>query len=138
MDDDQIAAALGPLAVHGFDDIPHEGQWLSPPYPSDPNGRAIILNDGDFQFIVVDRATGEVRSCCEDDDALMASSPRQLTAIATLWGSIDRDAIGPGDDEEFARVAASFEQQLKSIDPAAAAPNEFWSLYAEELSRGDL
>ncbi|MCZ2404523.1 SUKH-4 family immunity protein [Paenarthrobacter sp. Z7-10] len=136
MDDDQIHQVLARLGPIGYEDIPHEGEWQRPPYKNDTAGRAIVLVDGDFQFVVVDRFSGAVRSVCEDDETLMASSLDQLVQIATLWGAIDRDAIGPEDDDEFDRVARNFESQLKRIDPAAARPSEFWCLYAEELSNG--
>ncbi|MDQ6753950.1 MAG: SUKH-4 family immunity protein [Actinomycetota bacterium] len=136
MDDTEISQALAPLAPIELEDIPIEGDWLQPPFDDDQLGRAIILNDGDFQFVVVDRLTGAIYSVCQDDETLVASSLAQLVQIATLWGAIDRDAIGPEDDDEFIRVARNFERQLKDIDPAAARPNEFWCLYAEELSNG--
>lgn len=136
MDDNEIREALAPLVPIGLEDIPIDGDWLQPPFANDPQGRAIILNDDDFQFVVVDRTTGAVYCECEDDETLVASSLPQLVQIAKLWGAIDRDAIGPEDDDEFVRVARQFERQLKDIDPAAAKPNEFWCLYAEELSSG--
>jgi hypothetical protein len=136
MDDQQIVAGLEPLVPIGLEDIPLAGEWLEPPFEDDAEGRAIILNDGDFQFVVVDRETGGVYCVCEDDETLMASSLEQLVAIAGLWGAIDRDAVGPEDDEDFDKVAQDFEARLKRIDPTAARPNEFWSLYAEELSSG--
>jgi SUKH-4 immunity protein len=136
MDDNQIVSALAPLGRTGLQDIPHDGDWLLPPYKNDDAGRAILLNDGDFEFVVVDRESGSVWCVCEDDETLMASSLEQLVAITRLWGSIDRDAIGPEDDDEFERVARSFEAQLKKLDPPAAKRSEFWSLYIEELSTG--
>lgn len=138
MDDEQIAKALETLAANGFEDVPHEGEWLHPPYLNDASGRAIVLNDSDFQFVVVDRTSGAVYSCCEDDETLMASSLSKLTQIAQLWGSIDRDDVGPAEDEDFARVVTSFEAELKRIDPAAAKPSEFWPLYVEEISSAEL
>lgn len=137
MDDNDISQALAPLVPISLEDIPIEGDWLAPPFVDDAQGRAIILNDGDFQFVVVDRLTGAVHCSCEDDETLVASSLDQLVQIAKLWGAIDRDAIGPEEDEEFARVAKEFEQRLKEIDPAAAKPNEFWCLYADELSASE-
>ncbi|WP_427016204.1 SUKH-4 family immunity protein [Pseudarthrobacter sp. P1] len=136
MDDNQIVAGLAPMVPIGLEDIPLAGEWLEPPFEDDDAGRAIILNDGDFQFVVVDRETGSVHCVCEDDETLVASSLAQLVEIAGLWGAIDRDAVGPEDDEDFDRVARDFEKRLKAIDAAAARPNEFWSLYAEELSHG--
>ncbi|MBG0738216.1 SUKH-4 family immunity protein [Paeniglutamicibacter antarcticus] len=135
MNDDQIAEGLAPLVPIGLEDIPLDGNWLEPPFNNDESGRAVIFNDGDFQFVAVNRSTGAVYCVCEDDESLMASSLAQLVDIATVWGAIDRDSVGPEDDDaDFAKVAIDFEQRLKKIDPAAARPNEFWSLYAEELS----
>jgi hypothetical protein len=137
MDDIDIRTALAPLVPISLEDIPIEGDWLAPPFHDDPQGRAVILNDGDFQFVVVDRLSGAIYCVCEDDQTLVASSLGQLVQIAKLWGAIDRDAIGPEEDEEFARVAKDFERQLLQIDPAAAKPNEFWCLYADELSSSE-
>ncbi|WP_081710254.1 SUKH-4 family immunity protein [Arthrobacter sp. 35W] len=136
MDDNQIMAGLAPLVPIGLEDIPLAGEWLEPPFEDDEAGRAVILNDGDFQFVVVDRDTGAVRCVCEDDETLIASSLEQLVQIAGQWAAIDRDAVGPEDDDDFDKMARDFEAKLKKIDAAAARPNEFWSLYAEELSSG--
>ncbi|MCY0904076.1 SUKH-4 family immunity protein [Arthrobacter sp. H14-L1] len=138
MNDDEIVEGLAPLVPIGLEDIPLDGDWLEPPFNNDEMGRAVIFNDGDFQFVAVNRSTGEVSCVCEDDECLMASSLAQLVDIATVWGAIDRDSLGPEDDDaDFAKVAVDFEQRLKKIDPAAARPNEFWSLYAEELSNSN-
>jgi len=137
MNDSQIWAALEPLYPKALDDIPVDGQWLRPPFADDPEGRAIVLNDGDFQFVVVDREQGGVLYVCEDDESVIASSLDRLVKIVELWGSIDRDAVGPEDDDDFSRVTKSFEDELKRIDPIAAGPNEFWYLYAEELTSED-
>lgn len=137
MNDSRIWAALEPMHPSALEDMPMDGTWLRPPYTNDPAGRAVVCNDGDFQFVVVDRKKGAVLFVCEDDESLIASNLDALAQIVAAWGSIDRDAPGPEDDEEFSEVRKSFESQLKVIDPAAAGPNEFWSLYTEELTSGD-
>ena len=137
MNDSRIWAALEPLYPSALEDMPMDGTWLKPPYDNDPAGRAVVCNDGDFQFVVVDRKKGAVLFVCEDDESVIASSLDSLVKIVSAWGSIDRDVPGPEDDEEFSEVRKSFESQLKVIDPVASGPNEFWSLYTEELTSED-
>jgi len=137
MNDSKIWAALEPMFPSALEDIPLDGQWLKPPYADDPEGRAIVCNDGDFQFVVVDRKTGSVLYVCEDDESVIASALETIAPIVAAWRSIDNDTAGPVDDEDFSEVKKSFESQLKAIDPVAAGPNEFWSLYTEELTSED-
>ncbi|RAN79530.1 hypothetical protein B5P43_13575 [Bacillus sp. SRB_336] len=137
MNDSRIWAALEPLHPSALEDMPMDGTWLKPPYHNDPAGRAVVCNDGDFQFVVVDRKKGSVLFVCEDDESLVASNLDTFVQIVSAWGSIDSDAPGPEDDEEFSAVRKSFESQLKVLDPPAAGPNEFWSLYTEELTSDD-
>lgn len=137
MNDAKIWAVLEPMFPVALEDVPLDGQWLKPPFADDAAGRAVVCNDGDFQFVVIDRATGSVHYVCEDDESLIASSLETLPRIVAAWGAIDRDTVGPEDDEDFSAVKKSFEQQLQVLDPAAAAPNEFWALYAEELTSED-
>ena len=137
MNDSKIWAALEPLHPSALDDMPMDGNWLKPPFANDPSGRAIVCNDGDFQFVVVDRKKGSVLFVCEDDESVVASSLDSFVKIVAAWGSIDRDAPGPEDDADFSEVKKSFEQQLKSLDPVAAGSNEFWALYTEELTSDD-
>ncbi|WP_164520405.1 SUKH-4 family immunity protein [Specibacter cremeus] len=137
MDDSRIWATLGPLYPDALEDLPVDGEWLEPPFADDDEGRAIVLNDGDFQFVVVDRAIGSVLYVCEDDVSIMASSLETMDRIVRMWGSIDRDVPGPERDEEFAQVTKVFETELQRIDPRAAARNEFWHLYTEELTSAD-
>lgn len=137
MNDAKIWAVLETMFPVALEDVPLDGQWLKPPFADDAAGRAVVCNDGDFQFVVVDRTNGSVRYVCEDDESLIASSLETLPKIVAAWGAIDRDTVGPEDDEDFSAVKKSFEQQLKMLDPPAAAPNEFWALYAEELTSED-
>jgi len=137
MNDSKIWAALEPMYPSALEDIPLDGAWLKPPFADDPYGRAIVCNDDDFQFVVVDREDGKVLYICEDDESLIASSLEHLVKIVSAWGSIDRDTPGPEDDEDFSEVAKTFETHLKEIDPAAAGVNEFWHLYTEELTSKD-
>ncbi|POH59242.1 SUKH-4 family immunity protein [Arthrobacter glacialis] len=137
MNDSKIWAVLETMFPVALEDVPLDGQWLKPPFADDAAGRAVVCNDGDFQFVVVDRTNGSVRYVCEDDESLIASSLETLPKIVAAWGAIDRDTVGPEDDEDFSAVKKSFEQQLKVLDPPAAAPNEFWALYAEELTSDD-
>src|SRR6185312_954846 len=137
MNDSQIWAVLEPMFPVALDDVPLDGQWLKPPFADDEHGRAIVCNDGDFQFVVVDRNSGAVKFVCEDDESLIASSLETLAPIVAAWGAIDRDTAGPEDDEDFSAVKKSFQEQLQSLDPAAAAGNEFWALYTDELTNED-
>ncbi|MGO4383566.1 SUKH-4 family immunity protein [Specibacter sp. RAF43] len=137
MNDSKIWAALEPMYPSALEDIPLDGAWLKPPFSNDPSGRAVICNDGDFQFVVVDRKKGAVLFVCEDDESVIASSLEQFVRIVSAWESIDRDTVGPEDDDDFATVRKTFETLLKEIDPLAAGPNEFWSLYTEELTSED-
>ncbi|MHA7270837.1 SUKH-4 family immunity protein [Arthrobacter sp. HLT1-20] len=137
MNDAKIWAVLETMFPVALEDVPLDGQWLKPPFADDAAGRAVVCNDGDFQFVVVDRSNGSVRYVCEDDESLIASSLETLPKIVAAWGAIDRDTVGPEDDEDFSAVKKSFVEQLKALDPAAAAPNEFWALYAEELTSED-
>ncbi|MHA7305988.1 SUKH-4 family immunity protein [Arthrobacter sp. TMN-49] len=137
MNDARIWAVLETMFPVALEDVPLDGQWLKPPFADDAAGRAVVCNDGDFQFVVIDRETGSVHYVCEDDDSLIASSLETLPKIVAAWGAIDRDTVGPEDDEDFSAVKKSFEQQLQMLDPPAAAPNEFWALYAEELTSED-
>ncbi|WP_104087006.1 SUKH-4 family immunity protein [Arthrobacter sp. GMC3] len=137
MNDSKIWAALEPMFPSALEDIPLDGQWLKPPYDDDPEGRAIVCNDGDFQYVVVDRKTGSVLFVCEDDESVIASSVETIGPIVAAWRSIDNDTAGPVDDQDFSEVKKSFESQLKTIDPVAAGANEFWSLYTEELTSED-
>lgn len=137
MNDSTIWAALETMYPSALEDIPLDGRWLKPPFDDDPAGRAIVCNDGDFQFVVVDRDGGKVQYVCEDDESLIASSLEQLVKIVAAWGAIDRDTVGPEDDEDFSEVAKSFETHLKEIDLAAAGINEFWHRYTEELTSED-
>lgn len=137
MMDSKIWAALEPLHPSALEDMPMDGQWLEPPFANDPSGRAVLCNDGDFQFVVVDRKKGSVLFVCEDDESVIASTLESFVKIVQAWGSIDRDTVGPEDDEDFSQVRKSFEEQLKTLDPVAAGPNEFWSLYTEELTSDD-
>ncbi|MHA7175152.1 SUKH-4 family immunity protein [Arthrobacter sp. Sr24] len=137
MNDTKIWSVLEGLYPVALEDVPLDGQWLKPPFADDPSGRAIVCNDDDFQFVVVDRKSGSVLYVCEDEETLMASSLETLPAIIAAWGAIDRDTVGPEDDEDFSAVRKSFQEQLQAIDPAAAAANEFWALYTEELTSED-
>lgn len=137
MSDSKIWAALEPMYPSALEDIPLDGQWLKPPFADDPGGRAVVCNDGDFQFVVVDRKKGTVLYVCEDDESVIASTLETFVQIVAAWESIDRDTVGPEDDDGFSAVKKSFESQLKTLDPVAAGPNEFWSLYTEELTSED-
>ncbi|ALE93605.1 hypothetical protein AOC05_16900 [Arthrobacter alpinus] len=137
MNDSKIWAALEPMFPSALEEIPLDGNWLKPPYADDPEGRAIICNDGDFQYVVVDRKSSSVLYVCEDDESVIASSLEMFVSIVAAWRTIDNDTAGPVDDEDFSEVKKSFESQLRAIDPAAAGPNEFWSLYTEELTSED-
>jgi hypothetical protein len=137
MNDAKIWAVLEGMYPVALEDVPLDGQWLKPPFNDDAAGRAIVCNDGDFQFVVVDRDSSAVQYVCEDEETLIASSLATLPAIVAAWGSIDRDTVGPEDDEDFSAVKKSFQEQLEALDPAAAAPNEFWALYTDELTSDD-
>ena len=137
MNDSKIWASLEPMYPSALEDIPLDGAWLKPPFADDSAGRAIVCNDGDFQFVVVDRKTGSVLYVCEDDESVIASTLETFVQIVAAWESIDSDTVGPEDDDDFSAVKKSFESQLKTIDPVAAGPNEFWSLYTEELTSED-
>lgn len=137
MNDTQIWAVLEAMYPVALEDVPLDGQWLKPPFADDAAGRAIVCNDDDFQFVVVDRTSGAVQYVCEDEETLITSSLETLPAIVAAWGSIDRDTVGPEDDEDFSAVKKSFQDQLKILDPAAAAPIEFWALYTDELTSDD-
>lgn len=137
MNDSEIWSVLEAMFPVALEDIPLDGQWLKPPFADDGAGRAIVCNDGDFQFVVVDRDSSAVLYVCEDDGSLIASALETLPAIVAAWGSIDRDTAGPEDDEDFSEVKKSFEAQLQALDPAAAATNEFWALYTDELTNED-
>lgn len=137
MNDTRIWSVLKGMYPVALEDVPLDGQWLEPPFADDSSGRAIVCNDGDFQFVVVDRKTGAVLFVCEDEETLMASSLETLPAIVAAWGAIDRDTVGPEDDDDFSAVAKSFETLLLEIDPAAAGANEFWHRYTEELTSQD-
>lgn len=130
----QVLEAMYPVML---EDVPLDGDWLKPPFADDSQGRAVICNDDDFQFVVVDRGTGAVLYVCEDEETLLASSLATLPAIVEAWVSIDRDTVGPEDDEDFTAVKKSFQEQLVALDPPAAAPNEFWALYTDELTSED-
>lgn len=137
MNDTQIWAVLATMYPVALEDVPLDGQWLQPPFADDPRGRAVVCNDGDFQFVVVNRKSGAVLFVCEDEESLIASSLETLPAIVAAWGSIDRDTVGPEDDEDFTAVKKSFQQLLQATDPAAASGNEFWALYTDELTNED-
>ncbi|MFQ4147876.1 SUKH-4 family immunity protein [Arthrobacter sp. LAPM80] len=137
MNDARIWSVLEGLYPAGLEDVPLDGQWLKPPFADDARGRAIVCNDGDFQFVVVDRNSSAMLYVCEDEETLITSSLDTLPAIIAAWGSIDRDTVGPEDDEDFSEVKKSFQTQLQALDPAAAAPNEFWAAYTEELTNAD-
>ncbi|MGA7204018.1 MAG: SUKH-4 family immunity protein [Specibacter sp.] len=137
MNDSKIWASLEPMYPSALEDIPLDGAWLKPPFADDSAGRAIVCNDGDFQFVVVDRKTGSVLYVCEDDESVIASTLETFVQIVAAWESIDSDTVGPEDDDDFSAVKKSFESQLKTLDPLAAGPNEFWSLYTEELTSED-
>ncbi|MFB9163841.1 SUKH-4 family immunity protein [Arthrobacter psychrochitiniphilus] len=137
MNDASIWAVLEAMYPVALEDVPLDGQWLKPPFANDSSGRAIVCNDGDFQFVVVDRNSSAMLYVCEDDESIIASSLQRLPAIVAAWGSIDRDTAGPEDDEDFSEVKKSFETQLQALDPAAAAANEFWALYTDELTSED-
>ncbi len=137
MNDSQIWAVLENLFPGALEDIPLDGEWLRPPFSDDAAGRAIVCNDGDFQFVVVDRTNGAMLYVCEDEETLIASSLASLPGIVAAWRSIDGDTVGPEDDEDFSAVKKSFQEQLQVLDPPAAANNEFWALYTEELTSED-
>jgi SUKH-4 immunity protein len=137
VNDSKIWAALEPMYPSALEDMPLDGAWLKPPFVDDSAGRAIVCNDGDFQFVVVDRKKGSVLYVCEDDESVIASTLESFVQIVAAWESIDSDTVGPEDDDDFSAVKKSFESQLKSIDAVAAGPNEFWSLYTEELTSED-
>lgn len=137
MNDSQIWQVLEPMYPVMLEDVPLDGDWLKPPFADDAQGRAVICNDGDFQFVVVDRGNGAVLYVCEDEETLLASSLATLPGIVDAWVSIDRDTVGPEDDEDFTAVKKSFQDQLEILDPAAAAANEFWALYTDELTSED-
>ena len=137
MNDDRIWSVLKPMHPAALEDVPLDGQWLEPPFANDDAGRAVVCNDGDFQFVVVNRKSGAVLYVCEDEETLIASSLATLPAIVAAWSSIDRDTVGPEDDEDFSAVKKSFQEQLQVLDPAAAATNEFWALYTDELTNAD-
>lgn len=137
MNDSKIWSVLETMYPVALDDVPLEGQWLKPPFTDDEDGRAVVCNDGDFQFVVVDRGSGAVLYVCEGEETLIASSLETLPAIVSAWGSIDRDTVGPEDDEDFSAVKKSFQEQLLALDPAAASANEFWALYTDELTNED-
>ncbi len=137
MNDDRIWSVLEPMHPAGLEDVPLDGRWLEPPFANDAAGRAIVCNDGDFQFVVVNRKSGAVLYVCEDEETLIASSLSTLPAIVAAWSSIDRDTVGPEDDADFSAVKQSFQEQLQRLDPAAAATNEFWALYTDELTNAD-
>lgn len=137
MNDTQIWSVLEPMHPSALEDIPLDGQWLRPPFADDPAGRAIVCNDDDFQFVVIDRKSGTVLHVCQDDESIVASSLETLPAIVAAWGAIDRDTVGPEDDEDFSQVKTGFQKQLLSIDPKAAGSNEFWALYTDELTNED-
>lgn len=135
--DSKIWGTLEPLFPSQVEDLPLDGEWLQPPFANDGHGRAIILNEDDFQQVVVDRKSGAVRFVCEDDETLIASNLESFAQLVKAWSAIDRDTPGPEDDQQFFQVWSDFQKQLKVIDAAAAAPNEFWQLYAEELTSND-
>ena len=137
MNDIKIWSVLETMYPVALEDVPLDGRWLQPPFADDTGGRAIICDDGDFQFVVVDRKSSAVLYVCEGEETLMASSLDTLCAIVAAWGSIDRDTVGPEDDKDFSAVKKSFQEQLKLLDSAAAAPNEFWALYTDELTNED-
>lgn len=137
MNDSQIWSVLETMYPAALEDVPLDGQWLQPPFANDAAGRAIVCNDGDFQFVVVNRKSTAVMFVCEDDESLMASSLKILPAIVAAWRAIDNDSAGPEDDEEFSEVKKSFETQLQALDSASAGPNEFWALYTDELTNED-
>lgn len=137
MNDVKIWEVLEPMYPVALEDVPLDGQWLKPPFANDATGRAIVCNDGDFQFVVVNRKSHAVQYVCEDEETLITSKLETLPAIVAAWGSIDRDTVGPEDDEDFSAVKKSFQEQLQLLDPAAAAANEFWALYTEELTSDD-
>lgn len=137
MNDSKIWSVLEPMFPSALEDVPLDGEWLKPPFADDAAGRAIVCNDGDFQFVVVDRTSTAVRYVCEDDESLISSTLEKLPAIVAAWGSIDRDSAGPEDDDDFSEVKKSFETQLQALDPAAAGPHEFWALYTDELTNED-
>lgn len=137
MDDTSIWQVLEAMYPVALEDVPLDGEWLKPPFANDPEGRAIVCNDGDYQFVVVNRKDGAVQYVCEGEETLIASSLGTLPAIVAAWTSIDRDTVGPEDDEDFSAVKKTFQQQLQSIDMPAAAANEFWSLYTDELTSDD-
>lgn len=137
MIDSKIWAALEPLFPSALEDLPLDGEWLQPPFENDPSGRAVICNDDNFQFVVVDRKTGTVLFVCEDDESVIASDLERFAQVVQAWDSIDSDAVGPEDDAGFSEVKKSFEEQLKIIDSVAAGPNEFWQLYTDELTSED-
>ncbi|WP_425865010.1 hypothetical protein [Arthrobacter sp. TWP1-1] len=137
MNDAKIWEVLEPMYPVALEDVPLDGQWLKPPFANDAAGRAIVCNDGDFQFVVVNRKSRAVQYVCEDEETLIASTLDVLPAIVAAWGSIDRDTVGPEDDDDFSAVKKSFQEQLTVLDPAAAAANEFWALYTDELTSDD-
>lgn len=137
MNDEKIWAVLEAMYPGALEDVPLDGQWLKPPFSDDASGRAIICNDEDFQFVVVDRSNTALMYVCEDEETLIASSLETFPAIVAAWASIDRDTVGPEDDEDFSEVKKSFHTQLLALDPGAAAPNEFWAAYTEELTNTD-
>lgn len=137
MNDLKIWSVLDEMHPVALEDIPLDGEWLKPPFADDSEGRAIVCNDGDFQFVVVNRKSGAVLFVCEGEETLIASSLAKLPAIVAAWGAIDRDTVGPEADEDFSAVKKSFHEQLLSLDPAAAATNEFWALYTDELTSED-
>lgn len=137
MNDSEIWSVLETMYPVALEDVPLDGDWLKPPFSDDAGGRAIVCNDGDFQFVVVNRKSGAVLFVCEDEESLIASSLDTLAPIVAAWASIDRDTLGPEDDADFSAVKKSFQEQLQALDPAAAAGNEFWALYTDELTNED-
>ena len=83
MNDTRIWSVLKPMHPAVLEDMPLDGTWLEPPFANDAAGRAVICNDGDFQFVVVNRKSGAVLYVCEDEETLMASSLATLPAIVT-------------------------------------------------------
>lgn len=145
MSDAEIAQALAPV-VDGDLTVPYPGVWARAPYASH-NGRAVIAADPGLSSIVVERGSGAVMLVGSDGESLVNRSVEAFVACARSYTAAVNTPIGDSgsdsgsgadtdDDDAWEAVGDRLIEEIRGIDPQAAADETFWSVAAEEVGYG--
>jgi len=135
MFDAELAQTLAPLIQQELI-APYPGTWARPPYKS-LGGRTVIAADPGLSSIEVEPLGGAVVLVDSTGVSVINRSVEAFVACARSYtAALNTPDVEGEDDDGWEAVGDRLIEEIRGIDPDAAADEGFWSVAAEEVGYG--